>query len=523
MQTREVHAGEGYGITNSFTMHFGLGNTTTVDSLVVHWPCGHREEYSGMSTDTTLMITEGGCMTYLMDLQGPFTQCLVDQFAIDAPDGFTSYLWNTGDTTQEISVVDPGIYHVSMTDAEGCIWLAGPAIVSPANQVEPSAISVGVAGPTATCAGDTIRLSGPDDALAYAWSTGDTTQSIWATSSGLFSVQAVFTCKTLSSDTVTLQVFDPNDFSVANDTVFEAGSGMFMTTGDSILWYDNMGGDPVAYGPEYMTPSVDTTTTYYVQHVDVIPGEHYTVGQHDHTGNTLYNSNTANGALRFDVLNRFHLDSVLVITGFPGTRSILIIDENTDTIYKQSFAIDSGRTYLPLNVWLDPGIDYLMTTDRDTNQAVLGGGSPRLYRSDGGFIYPFTVPDVVSLTGTQSSQQFYYYFYDWHVSLDDRYCEGDLIPVQVVVVDTTTATQHLNLTPLTIDPNPAGTYVRLNGGEIIPETAVMMLFDAEGRQVGGWQADRASGRLMIANLPQGLYVIRTETAGHTYVGKFMKM
>ena len=40
VMVREVRAGEGYGITNSFIRHFGLGKAETIDSVVVRWPSG---------------------------------------------------------------------------------------------------------------------------------------------------------------------------------------------------------------------------------------------------------------------------------------------------------------------------------------------------------------------------------------------------------------------------------------------------------------------------------------------------
>ena len=39
-QIREVRSGEGYGIHNSMHRHFGLGQATSVDSIVVRWPSG---------------------------------------------------------------------------------------------------------------------------------------------------------------------------------------------------------------------------------------------------------------------------------------------------------------------------------------------------------------------------------------------------------------------------------------------------------------------------------------------------
>ncbi|MBI3509666.1 MAG: T9SS type A sorting domain-containing protein [Bacteroidetes bacterium] len=59
------------------------------------------------------------------------------------------------------------------------------------------------------CPGDTITLYALNIATAYSWSTGDTTQSIQVTTSGIYSVTTTdaLTCQSTTSDTV---VFDPS-------------------------------------------------------------------------------------------------------------------------------------------------------------------------------------------------------------------------------------------------------------------------------------------------------------------------
>ena len=57
-QTREVRAGEGYGIMNSLTVHFGLGAATTADRVLITWPSGFTTELSDVAADQFLAITE---------------------------------------------------------------------------------------------------------------------------------------------------------------------------------------------------------------------------------------------------------------------------------------------------------------------------------------------------------------------------------------------------------------------------------------------------------------------------------
>ncbi len=59
VQTREVRAGESYGIQHSFTQHFGLGAATDIDSIVIHWPSGLTERRFNVGIDQTLTLLEG--------------------------------------------------------------------------------------------------------------------------------------------------------------------------------------------------------------------------------------------------------------------------------------------------------------------------------------------------------------------------------------------------------------------------------------------------------------------------------
>ncbi len=60
VQVREVRSGEAYGLQNSFTVHFGLGQATQVDSVVVHWPSGTVDASTTLAADQTVNIIEGG-------------------------------------------------------------------------------------------------------------------------------------------------------------------------------------------------------------------------------------------------------------------------------------------------------------------------------------------------------------------------------------------------------------------------------------------------------------------------------
>ncbi len=58
IQIRDVRSGEGYGLNNSFTQHFGIGANTQVDRVVVRWPSGAVSELNNPAINQFLNITE---------------------------------------------------------------------------------------------------------------------------------------------------------------------------------------------------------------------------------------------------------------------------------------------------------------------------------------------------------------------------------------------------------------------------------------------------------------------------------
>lgn len=69
------------------------------------------------------------------------------------------------------------------------------------------------------CPGDTITLTALNPGASYAWSTGDTTQSIQVTQPGVYSVTTtdILTCQSTTSDTI---YFDPSFCTGIEETSF---------------------------------------------------------------------------------------------------------------------------------------------------------------------------------------------------------------------------------------------------------------------------------------------------------------
>jgi len=138
---------------------------------------------------------------------GPVDLCQGGSVILSAPAGYASYLWNSGQTSQSITVTTNGVYNVIVTDAFGCTSLPSADVTVTVNPI-PATPVITASGPLNFCAGGSVTLSAPAGHASYLWSNGETTQSIMVTASGVFSVTVsdIFGCTSMPSVTVTVNV-----------------------------------------------------------------------------------------------------------------------------------------------------------------------------------------------------------------------------------------------------------------------------------------------------------------------------
>lgn len=238
--------------------------------------------YPGGATTSTLNVTQSGVYRVEIRVNGKacFTtdsvvvsinpkpvvnlgpdQVVCGSALLNAGNSTLTKLWNTGDTSSQLTPTTSGIYGVVVTDpTSGCA--ASDSVSITVNQ--PYAFSLGA---DSTQCGGSILLNAqiPSTSASYRWSTGSVSSSINPTTSGLYSVVVIdsaTTCRYV--DTVSLVINAIPSVSLGADRAV-CGNEVLMggNTGMNYLWSDNSTAS---------TLNVTTTGTYSVQVTDPSSG-----------------------------------------------------------------------------------------------------------------------------------------------------------------------------------------------------------------------------------------------------------
>jgi len=231
--------------------------------------------------------------------------CNGDSVTLTGPDGFDSYSWSTGETTQSITV-SPNtatVYTINVS--------LGDCNLSNALEVRVNEPFAGIEGDAEICLGETSTLTVVGESgLTYVWSTGETTESITVspTEDTEYSV-SVFDGDCSSVERFTVNVTDIS-FDLPDQTVPSGDSTVIVAPDnmDSYLWSTGETTQSIVVSPDTNTVYTVTVTQFgceFTNAVEVLIGGSgdFTDGQ-DNSSYSSLNSMDAkvsvNGLLSID-------------------------------------------------------------------------------------------------------------------------------------------------------------------------------------------------------------------------------
>jgi hypothetical protein len=183
-----LDAGAGYSVYN--WSNNTNGQTTTVTSAgTYNVIVTTAEGCSGTSAPVQVVVNP----LPEVDLGNDTTICTASVLTLDAGNAGSDFSWSTQEITQTINVTTTGVYIVDVTDGNGCVG-SDAISVTVADLLDPTIVS---SGPLSFCSGDSVTLDAGAGYNAYQWSSGEQTQTITVSTSGIYEVQVwdVFGCE----------------------------------------------------------------------------------------------------------------------------------------------------------------------------------------------------------------------------------------------------------------------------------------------------------------------------------------
>lgn len=209
------------------------------------------------SCDTTFVFRIAIASVPIVNIEGDSTLCSGDTAQLTVNEEFTSYIWNTGDTTRTINAWGNQTYIVTITDSVGCVNSDSILV-----QTQEYPIAQIMGDPIA-CEENLIILTA-DSTYNNSWSNGETSDTLFLTESEEIILYASTDFGCTSTDTVNV-VIDHIEISKEQD----------ICIGDTIQLRASEGYSNYEWSTEDSTYQISvspTTTTPYTLRVTRRPG-----------------------------------------------------------------------------------------------------------------------------------------------------------------------------------------------------------------------------------------------------------
>ena len=499
-QIREVRAGESYGITCTFSCHFGLGTDESVETATVKWPSGLETIIDNPAINQYHTINEAPCLVDVAIESSAYGFCPGESVVITAPDGFETYQWSNGVTgVNSITVSNGGNFSILVTNLEGC---AGSSNVLSVVEVIGDQPTIEISGSLNLCDGGAIEMSA-SNAESWLWSTGEETQSISVTSEGTYSVSVVDICSNASaSEAYNVSLFDspvgpPTLTASASELDSPASVTLEATGGENIMWFDaEVEGNVLHEGEVYETNVLEASTTFWASASYITSGEIAVGGELTNQLTGQYHSNS-NRWLEFDAYENLLLSRVTVFANGSYDRTFELIDESNTVLASTTVFVEDGEFEVTLNFEVPAGNGYGLRSSSD---------DPQLWRegTDSELSYPYSLGDLASITNSTAGPEFsyYYFFYNWQVEPLPIACESDRVSLTISVSGIEELISADNFLPL-VSPNPVLSTGSVSISNFPSFPCEVVMTDTQGRMI--YTGD--SKEINLMNVEAGTYVL----------------
>ena len=432
--------------------------------------------------------------------------CPGESVTLTTNSGFDTQ-WSNGETESTIDVTEAGTYTVTLTDDAGCSFTSDPVTIE---VLEPAVPTVTVDGQLGFCEGGSVTLIGPEDGVC-SWNVGVEGPQIQVGVAGTYQLTYTDACGAENvSEDIVVDVYPVPAAPTTEDFTIENPAEVSLNaTGDNLLWYENED-DIVPFGAGADVPVfVGATTTFWVESESSNPGTEGTGGKDDRNeDNGQYHPNSSFW-LTFDAYQGMTLESVVVYAEDAGNRTIALVNDNGTELESITVNVPAGESTVDLGFYVPAGADYGLRSTDD---------NPGLWRDGIGSDpeYPYALADFGAITGTSmngaNGQNYYYFFYDWTVSVDAVGCASERVPLTVTVTNPVGVGSIDGLNDVTAFPVPTAGVLNLDLDLGARQLDLQMeVRDASGRVVMSetWKGQPTGRRQVdLGGMAPGHYTVR---------------
>jgi PKD repeat protein len=217
---------------------------------------------------------------------------------------------------------------------------------------------------------------------------------------------------------------------IVNDD-FSCGAGDLTlsvdSNGDDINWYPSIDSDESIFsGSDFSIEDLTETTTWYVQ--EIVAPDIFNIGLPDNSGPGGYFGFNIWRSVHFVAHQDLTIKSIKFFA-YNSAERTFYISQDGDVIDSYSINIPEGEHRINVN-WQLPEGEYDIFVSPQNNLAYTGDyGGPNVG-------YPFTQDGLLSITGNNYGDSFFYFFYDMEIFAGfNEYCLSPKVPVTAYVLN----------------------------------------------------------------------------------------
>ncbi len=195
---------------------------------------------------------------------------------------------------------------------------------------------------------------------------------------------------------------------------------------ENIHWFQNPNdNEAFMQGNEINLTSLQHDTVFYYQYISNIEPQY--VGLQNNNGPGGYFGWSIDRAIYLNAYTDLIIKSARVYASGTAVRTITLKNSQGQIIGTKSININNGESIIDIDLFIPQGNNFAIHLNPGNNLSYTGDyGGPNIG-------YPFTIANLISITGNNYSNSFWYFFYNIEVIPATASCSSARVPINFIM------------------------------------------------------------------------------------------